>query len=232
MKSGLVLLAILLGVFLAVGQCGSGYSGGSGGSGGSGDKDDDYAASAKHDDSEDHEASDDDSDTKSDDHDDGKDDHDGKSEGGPDDVEAMKQSLQSQGLHVDQSSHSSEDDCAAHSYGAVHDHFGDHPCKSARRAWYEVRDDNDNKAVVAATWVEMPDQAQAKDLQHVMDFDTGNMNELSREDGPYTDTTFSGRYHRSRLDYDTVVSVQAEPVGDSEGATDVARRAIGTTAKD
>lgn len=222
MKSGLVLLAILLGVFLAVGQCGSGYSGGSG------DKDDDYVASAEHDDSEDHPASDDhdDSDEKSDDHDDG------KSEGGPDDVEAMKQSLQSQGLHVDQSSHSSEDDCAAHSYGAVHDHFGDHPCTSAQRAWYEVRDDNDNKAVVAATWVEMPDEAQARDLQHVMDVDTGNMNELSREDGPYTDTTFSGRYHRSRLDHDTVVSVQAEPVGDSEGATDVARRAIGSTAKD
>jgi hypothetical protein len=143
MKGGaVVLLAILLGVFLAVGQCGSGSAD---------EKDDDShsSSSASDDDgdSDDDKKSDDDDDKKSDDDDDNNNKNSGDDDSGSSLAEAMKQQLESDGLQVRQMSTAENDDCAANSYGEVRDYFSGHPCQGVQRAWYEVSDDEDNAAV-------------------------------------------------------------------------------------
>jgi hypothetical protein len=238
MKGGaVVLLAILLGVFLAVGQCGSGSAD---------EKDDDsHSSSSASDDHDEEQASDDDDgdsddDKKSDDDDDKKrdDDNNNNKNSGDDDsgsslAEAMKQQLESDGLQVRQMSTAENDDCAANSYGEVRDYFSGHPCQGVQRAWYEVRDDEDNAAVLSVAWVEMPDAEAANDLKRLVDRPgTGNVTELSKADGPYQDVRYSGWYYRSDVDGATFRSVQAEPLAGNDGSREVARKASGVTATD
>jgi hypothetical protein len=230
MKGGaVVLLAILLGVFLAVGQCGSGSAD---------EKDDDShsSSSASDDDgdSDDDKKSDDDDDKKSDDDDDNNNNkNSGDDDSGSSLAEAMKQQLESDGLQVRQMSTAENDDCAANSYGEVRDYFSGHPCQGVQRAWYEVSDDEDNAAVLSVAWVEMPDAEAANDLKRLVDRPgTGNVTELSKADGPYQDVRYSGWYYRSDVDGATFRSVQAEPLAGNDGSREVARKASGVTATD
>jgi hypothetical protein len=230
MKGGaVVLLAILLGVFLAVGQCGSGSAD---------EKDDDShsSSSASDDDgdSDDEKKSDDDDDKKSDDDDDNNNNkNSGDDDSGSSLAEAMKQQLESDGLQVRQMSTAENDDCAANSYGEVRDYFSGHPCQGVQRAWYEVSDDEDNAAVLSVAWVEMPDAEAANDLKRLVDRPgTGNVTELSKADGPYQDVRYSGWYYRSDVDGATFRSVQAEPLAGNDGSREVARKASGVTATD
>ena len=230
MKGGaVVLLAILLGVFLAVGQCGSGSAD---------EKDDDsHSSSSASDDHDDEQASDDDDsddDKKSDDDNNNNNNKDsGDDDSGSSLAEAMKQQLESDGLQVRQMSTAENDDCAANSYGEVRDYFSGHPCQGVQRAWYEVSDDEDNAAVLSVAWVEMPDAEAANDLKRLVDRPgTGNVTELSKEDGPYQDVRYSGWYYRSDVDGATFRSVQAEPLADNDGSRAVARKASGATATD
>jgi hypothetical protein len=228
MKGGaVVLLAILLGVFLAVGQCGSGSAD---------EKDDDShsSSSASDDDgdSDDDKKSDDDDDKKSDD-DNNNNKNSGDDDSGSSLAEAMKQQLESDGLQVRQMSTAENDDCAANSYGEVRDYFSGHPCQGVQRAWYEVSDDEDNAAVLSVAWVEMPDAEAANDLKRLVDRPgTGNVTELSKADGPYQDVRYSGWYYRSDVDGATFRSVQAEPLAGNDGSREVARKASGVTATD
>ena len=195
------------------------------------EKDDDSHSSSS--------ASDDDGDSddeKSDD--DKKDDDDSNKDSGDDDsgsslAEARKQQLEGDGLRVRQMSTAENDDCAANSYGEVRDYFSNHPCQGVQRAWYEVSDDEDNAAVLSVAWVEMPDAEAANDLQRLVDRPgTGNVTELSKEDGPYQDVRYSGWYYRSDVDGATFRSVQAEPLAGNDGSREVARKASGVTATD
>jgi hypothetical protein len=228
MKGGaVVLLAILLGVFLAVGQCGSGSAD---------EKDDDShsSSSASDDDgdSDDDKKSDDDDDKKSDDNNNNNK-NSGDDDSGSSLAEAMKQQLESDGLQVRQMSTAENDDCAANSYGEVRDYFSGHPCQGVQRAWYEVSDDEDNAAVLSVAWVEMPDAEAANDLKRLVDRPgTGNVTELSKADGPYQDVRYSGWYYRSDVDGATFRSVQAEPLAGNDGSREVARKASGVTATD
>lgn len=224
MKGGaVVLLAILLGVFLAVGQCGSGSAD---------EKDDDsHSSSSASDDDGDSDDEKSDDDKKSDDDDSNKDS--GDDDSGSSLAEAMKQQLESDGLQVRQMSTAENDDCAANSYGEVRNYFSNHPCQGVQRAWYEVSDDEDNAAVLSVAWVEMPDAEAANDLQRLVDRPgTGNVTELSKEDGPYQDVRYSGWYYRSDVDGATFRSVQAEPLAGNDGSREVARKASGVTATD
>jgi hypothetical protein len=243
MKGGaVVLLAILLGVFLAVGQCGSGSAdekdddshSSSSASDDDGDSDDD-----KKSDDDDDKKSDDDNNKKSDDDNNKKSDDDNNNKNSGDDdsgsslAEAMKQQLESDGLQVRQMSTAENDDCAANSYGEVRDYFSGHPCQGVQRAWYEVSDDEDNAAVLSVAWVEMPDAEAANDLKRLVDRPgTGNVTELSKADGPYQDVRYSGWYYRSDVDGATFRSVQAEPLAGNDGSREVARKASGVTATD
>jgi len=225
MKGGaVVLLAILLGVFLAVGQCGSGSAD---------EKDDDsHSSSSASDDDGDSDDEKSDDDKKSDDDDNSNKDS-GDDDSGSSLAEAMKQQLEGDGLQVRQMSTAENDDCAANSYGEVRNYFSGHPCQGVQRAWYEVSDDEDNAAVLSVAWVEMPDAEAANDLQRLVDRPgTGNVNELSKEDGPYQEVRYSGWYYRSDVDGATFRSVQAEPLAGNDGSREVARKAAGVTATD
>jgi hypothetical protein len=227
MKGGAVfLLAILLGVFLAVGQCGSGSADEKG--------DDSHSSSSSSDDHENEQVSDDGDDSEDDTKDEDSDNKDsGDHDSGSSPAEAMKQQLESDGLQVRQMSTAENDDCAANSYGEVRNYFSDHPCRGMGRAWYEVGDDEDNAAVLSVAWVEMPDAEAANDLQRLVDRPgTGNVTELSKQDGPYQDVRYSGWYYRSDVDGATFRSVQAEPLADNDGSREVARKASGVTATD
>jgi hypothetical protein len=226
MKSGAAfLLAVLLAIVLAYGSFGSGSS-----SDGDSDHSDSASSSKDHDSGQDKPDKDDsgkDSDKKKSDKEDR--DKDDKDSGGDSSyAEAMKQRLENDGLHVQRSAADSAEDCAAHSYGEVRTWFQNHPCTRVDRAWYEVRDDQDNKAVLSVAWVEMPDADSAGELQTLVDRPgTGNATELSKDEGPYQGTSYSGWYYRSSRDGDTFSSVQAEPVAHSDGSREVARRAAG-----
>jgi hypothetical protein len=144
-------------------------------------------------------------------------------------TDRMTQRLEAQGLHIEQSSSDSDDDCAAHSYGQVAGHFADHPCAGLERAWYVVGDEAGNTAIVSVARVEMPDADSATELEALVDRPgTGNVTELSREDGPHGNVRYSGWYYRSDRDGDVFTSVQAEPLQSTDGSRDVARRASGT----
>jgi hypothetical protein len=229
MRSGAAfLLAVLLAVFLAVGQFGSHTD--------DDDKGDaDRASSSSsdgHDDTEDH----DDEDTAERDsgdedsgHPDTADSDDGSHDENASSTDRMTQRLEAQGLHIEQSSSDSDDDCAAHSYGQVAGYFADHPCAGLERAWYVVGDDAGNTAIVSVARVEMPDADSATELEALVDRPgTGNVTELSREDGPHGNVRYSGWYYRSDRDGDVFTSVQAEPLQSTDGSRDVARRASGT----
>jgi hypothetical protein len=226
MRSGAAfVLAVLLAIVLAYGSFGSGSSH---------DGDSDHSNSASPSDDHDDKGSQDDSekdtgsDKGSDKYSDKDKDRDRDSGKDSSYADAMKQRLQDEGLHVQQSSEDSAQDCAAHSYGEVRSWFQAHPCTGLDRAWYEVSDDHDNKAMLSVAWVQMPDADSAGELQTVVNRPgTGNVTELSKDDGPYQGVAYRGRYYRSSRDGDTFCSVQAEPLASSEGSREVARRAAG-----
>lgn len=105
-------------------------------------------------------------------------------------------------------------DCVARSYGAVREFFRDEPCTGVSRALFEVHDRRKNVVLVAVAWVEMPGSASARQFHDLVDRPgTGNVTELSRDQGRYRNVRFSGEHYASRRDGTTVVNVQAQPVG-------------------
>jgi hypothetical protein len=125
----------------------------------------------------------------------------------------------------------STDDCVAHSYGQVREFFREQPCAALHRAWFEVRDGRRGLVLVAVAWVEMPDARSARDFHELVDtYGTGNVTELSREEGPHRRVRFTGRYYEDRRDGTTVVNAQVEPVGRAAVAAeleDLAAEALG-----
>lgn len=131
--------------------------------------------------------------------------------------------LERHGLQVEQQLDASGSDCAAHSYGTVRDWFRDHPCESLYRAVYEVRDSRRTVVLVAVAWVDMPDEASARAFHTLVDGEgTGNVTELSREQGRYRDVRFTGEHYESTRDGTTVVNAQAQPVGAVAAAEELA----------
>ncbi|ONH56998.1 hypothetical protein CcI49_26570 [Frankia sp. CcI49] len=106
------------------------------------------------------------------------------------------------------------DGCAAHSYGEVHVFFLQQPCSALSRAQFTITDGRGNIALVAVSWVEMPDLDSARAFQELVDDaqGTGNITELSREAGPYQAVAYSGDAYGSRRRGLVVTSAQAEPV--------------------
>ena len=104
-------------------------------------------------------------------------------------------------------------DCVAHSYGQVQQFFREHRCATLHRAQFEVRDSKGDVALVPVAWVEMPDEAAARSLKQLLDGGgTGNVTELSREQGRYRTVRYTGDVYTSRRDGTVVVNAQAQPV--------------------
>jgi hypothetical protein len=125
----------------------------------------------------------------------------------------------------------STDDCVAHSYGEVQEFFRDQPCVALHRAWFEVRDGRRGLVLVAVSWVEMPDMRSARAFHELVDtHGTGNVTELSREEGPHRRVRFTGQHYVSGRDGITVMNAQAEPLGRAAAVAEleeIASQALG-----
>ncbi|WP_322751476.1 MULTISPECIES: hypothetical protein [unclassified Frankia] len=120
-------------------------------------------------------------------------------------------------------------DCAEHSYGIVHDFFLRRPCTALYRAQFEVRDKKGDVVLVAVSWVKMPDEDGARSYQQLVDTGgTGNITELSREDGRYRTVRYTGYQYVSRRNGTVVANAQAEPV--ARGWTGLALTSIADNA--
>jgi hypothetical protein len=146
------------------------------------------------------------------------------------DADRIRARLLRQALRVE-SRFDTTDDCVAHSYGKVREFFQEQPCVALHRAWFEVRDRRRGMVLVAVSWVEMPDTRSARAFHELVDtHGTGNVTELSREEGPHRRVRFTGQHYVSRRDGTTVVNTQAEPVGRAAVATEleeIASEALG-----
>jgi hypothetical protein len=111
------------------------------------------------------------------------------------------------GLRVRPQIEFADADCAAHSYGEVHQFFRDHPCDALYRALFEMHDRPAALVLVTVAWVDMNDVAQAIELKRLMDRSgTGNITELSRERGRYRSVRFDGQHYASRREDVTAVN--------------------------
>jgi len=117
--------------------------------------------------------------------------------------------LQRQGRTIQRLDEAFDTDCAANSYGQVHDFFAAQPCEAMGRAVFEIVEGAD-RIIVAVSVVDMPDAEQARTYQRLVDtHGTGNVTELraSRR------VTWTGKHYESALNETTVVNAQAEPAG-------------------
>jgi hypothetical protein len=103
--------------------------------------------------------------------------------------------------------------CASHSYGNVKTFFQSHPCKWLARTYIIIVAHKQNVALVAISWVDMPNLSLAIDYKNLVDvLGTGNITELSREVGPYRNVKFTGKYYISGKAGTAVWNVQVQPI--------------------
>jgi hypothetical protein len=127
--------------------------------------------------------------------------------------EAVKVKLASRGIRLNDPLTDDADDCVEHSYGQVREFFRGNPCVGLHRALFELRDRNGDVALLAVSWVDMPDESSSRSLHQLLDRDgTGNVTELSRERGRYRSVRFTGDFYASYRDGTVVVNAQAQPV--------------------
>jgi hypothetical protein len=154
-----------------------------------------------------------------------------KSRGSSQDTQAVEGRLVRQGFRVNVKATSDGTDCVDHSYGQVQNFFRQHPCSALYRAYFEVQDRQGDTVLVAVSWVRMPDGSSASALKHLTDAPgTGNVTELSREEGKYRSIRYTGLIYTSALDTSgtVFVNVQAQPV--ARGATGVELTSLVTNA--
>lgn len=126
---------------------------------------------------------------------------------------AARVRLTSQGVRITARLTDDDTDCVAHSYGAVQQFFREHPCAHLHRAQFEARDSNGDVALVPVAWVEMHTEAEARELKQLLDGNvTGNVTEISREQGRYRTVRYTGDAYASRRNDAIVVNAQAQPV--------------------
>jgi hypothetical protein len=101
-------------------------------------------------------------------------------------------------------------DCAAHSYGKVHDFFVANPCEWLARAYLPI---GDSEVLVAISWVGMPTTSSAEAYRRLVDTPgAGNITELSREEKLYRKIGYAGSAHSTGIDGTAVWNVQVKPV--------------------
>jgi hypothetical protein len=147
------------------------------------------------------------------------------------DSQAAEARVVRQGFRVNAKFTSDAANCVEHSYGQVQNFFRQQPCTALHRAWFEVRDRQGDAVLVAVSWVQMPDKSSAAALKQLVDAPgTGNVTELSREQGKYRSVRYTGECYKSDLEQagTVVVNAQAEPV--ARGAAGLLLTSIVTNA--
>lgn len=137
--------------------------------------------------------------------------------------------LTKQGFRIAAKTTNDATDCVGHSYGQAQNFFRREPCVALHRALFEVHDPKGDVVLVAVAWVQMPDGSSARALKSLLDSSgTGNMTELSREQGKYRTVRYTGDAYASRLDGTVVINAQAQPV--LRGAAGLALTSLVTNA--
>lgn len=137
----------------------------------------------------------------------------GSSKVGNQDSAAAEARIVARGVRVTARVTDDASNCAAHAYGQVRDFLTANPCVGLHRALFEVRDRKGEVVLVAASWVEMADVATARRLKQLVDASgSGNVVELSREQGRYEAVRYTGDFYASRLNGAVVSNAQAQPV--------------------
>jgi hypothetical protein len=127
--------------------------------------------------------------------------------------------LADRGFDIGQQDVEADSDCEAHSYGAVRRWFAEHACEALFRTSFAVDSAGGETVLVAVAWVDMPTEESAREFHDLVDGDgTGNVTELTRERGRYTEVRFTGEHYESSRDGTTVVNVQAQPVEPGPGS--------------
>jgi hypothetical protein len=101
-------------------------------------------------------------------------------------------------------------DCAAHSYGRVHEFFRSHPCEWLARAYLQL---DGFEVLVAISWVGMPNASLAKRYKDLIDTPgAGNITELSRDTTLYRKIQYTDATYMSSINGNAVWNVQVKPV--------------------
>jgi hypothetical protein len=146
---------------------------------------------------------------------------------GPERSRTARVRLVQRGVRIDAQATADADDCAAHSYGEVYNFFLQHPCVAMHRAGFQIRDRKGEVVLVAVSWVEMPNEKDARALKALVDVHgTGNVIELTREQGRYRTVRYTGDVYASRRDGTVVANAQAQPV--APGVTGLALTSLAT----
>lgn len=145
------------------------------------------------------------------------------------DADTVTARLTARGIKARANLSDGPNDCAAHSYGQVHDYLVEHPCRALLRSLIEVYDSRGDVALVAVASVEMPNEEQARELRALMDSPgTGNITEISREKGRYQSVRYTGLAYDSRQNGSVLTNAQVQPV--ARGWTGLALTTIATNA--
>ncbi|MDN5747604.1 MAG: hypothetical protein L0H64_03665, partial [Pseudonocardia sp.] len=127
--------------------------------------------------------------------------------------QAVQARLVAQGVRINARATDDSDNCVEHSHGQVQDYLRANPCVALHRSLFELRDRNGDVVLIAVAWVDMGDEATAREFHRLVDGSgTGNIVELSRERGRYRSVRFTGDFYASNRDGTVVVNAQAQPV--------------------
>lgn len=137
--------------------------------------------------------------------------------------------LRGRGYRVNQVGSTSSTDCADNAYGGTQVFLAQHRCVGLRRALLEVYGQQNGSALLAISWVGMPDQSGAAQLKAQLDRPgSGNLIPLARGDSRYRSVVFNGIYYASSQQDLAVVSAEAAPM--ATGLTSAQLRNIAATA--
>jgi len=97
--------------------------------------------------------------------------------------------------------------CATHAYGDVQQYLSKHRCTGLQRVLLIAEDNRDQHALVAVSWVTMPNVALAQQFRNLVNTNgTGNITSLAADNPRLT-----GRHYDSARSGTTVVIAEAEP---------------------
>ncbi|HEX4357350.1 MAG TPA: hypothetical protein VH141_07520 [Pseudonocardia sp.] len=137
--------------------------------------------------------------------------------------------LRGRGYRVNQVGSTNSSDCADNAYGGTQVFLAQHRCVGLRRALLEVYGQQSGSALVAISWVGMPDQSGAAQLRTQLDRPgSGNIIPLARGDSRYRSVVFNGIYYASNQQDLAVVSAEAATM--APGLTAAQLRNIAATA--
>jgi hypothetical protein len=131
---------------------------------------------------------------------------------GGDDSGDAAPTWKSGGLTYTQQQASDAMPCATHAYDEVRQYLHKHRCTGLQRVLLIAEDNGDQRALVAVSWVTMPNVAEAQQFQKLVDTSgTGNITSLAADNPSYRNVRFTGRHYDSTRSGVTVVIAEAEP---------------------